>query len=436
MSKRANLKKLSSISQEELIKESIMDFDTWPVLPSGLLEKPSSIGFDTKKVTKESLESFERFINYFNSFIQTKSTIMLFFFSALIGITGNLFITVFLSEGLSIYNLKFSLALFFFIIILVRVAIMYSPQHSMDYIIQGEYEEFPKGYESFIDLEKIGPIMKFYIDADYFPNLITKYSIFVRSFRLKDTLVNTLKKTKFIKIKQISKLSDYYPSFSISFTTNFYAMLRPGNEDEIRSEFMSLNGAITTGIIGSGVMAFELDEGEWKKYGAQFLNEISHIDLDEALNQLTDEIKSACKGPRKKSEKISRRSSRKGDIKIIEGVIFALYGNWLINYLDKINFYPGVNLNYMAITFLTLVSILSVILTVQYSIQGDRTKHFISWSIHYISILLIPYIEYLQSTYSPSQFFSEFVKMYVIGYGLWGLLPIYRRLGALEDATE
>ena len=130
--------------------------------------------------------------------------------------------------------------------------------------------------------------------------MITKYSIFVRSCRLKDNIVKALKKTKYVKIKQISQLSDYYPSFSISFTTNLYAFLHPGNEDEIRSEFMSLNGAITIGKIGSGVMAFELDEGEWKKYGAQFLNEISHIDLDEALIQLIDEIKSACKGSREK----------------------------------------------------------------------------------------------------------------------------------------
>ena len=306
MSRRSDLKRLSSVSQEELMKESIRDFDTWPVLPSGLLKKPSSSGFDTEKVTKYLIESNERFGRYFNNFIQIKSTIMLFFFSALIGIMGNLVITVLYSKELIIYNPELSFVLFLFIIILVRVAIMYSPEYSMDHIIQGEYEEFPrnKGYESFIDPEKIeDPFMKTYLDPDYFPNLITKYSIFIRACHLKDAIVNALKKTKFVKIKKISQRLDHYPFFSISFTTNLYAVLGPRNKDEIWSEFMSLNGAVNIGTIGSGVMAFELDEGEWKKYGAQFLNEISHLNLDEALNQLTDEIKSACKGPRKKSKK-------------------------------------------------------------------------------------------------------------------------------------
>jgi len=291
MSRRSDLKRLSSVSQEELIKESIRGFDTWPVRPGGTLVKPSISDFDTVKVTKQSMESFERFMNYFNEFIQVKSMIMLFFFSALIGIIGNLFITVIYSKELIIYNLGLSFALFFIIIILVRVAIMYVPQYSMRYIIQGEYEEFPKGYESFIDLEKLeNPMSKVYIDLDFFPNIITQYSIFVRSCILKDCIVDALKDKKFIKIEKIIHSYAHFPSLSISFNTNLYAILHPRNKAEIQSEFMSLNGAITIGKIACGVMAYELDEDEWKKYGAQFLNEISHIDLDEALNQLTDEI--------------------------------------------------------------------------------------------------------------------------------------------------
>lgn len=299
----SKLKKLSSVSQEELIKEPIRGFDTWPVLPRGILEKPSITHLDTGKITRESKESFERFTRYFNMFIQTKSIIMLFFFSAVIGIIGSFLATITYSPELIMYRFRLSFVLLIFIIILFRVAVMYTPSSYMPYQIQGEYEEFPNDIELHIDLDKINNlIMKMRIEHGDFRNLLTQYSIFIRSCLLKDSLVKALKKTKFVEINQINQLSEFYPSFSISFTTNIYGVLYPRNRDKVFSEFMSLNGAVTTGLISSGVMAFELDEDEWRKRGAQFVNEISHIDFDKAIIQLVDEIKSACKSPIKEDK--------------------------------------------------------------------------------------------------------------------------------------
>ena len=83
-----------------------------------------------------------------------------------------------------------------------------------------------------------------------------------------------------------------------------------------------------------------------------------------------------------------------------------------------------------------LASILTVILTVQYSIHFDKRKHFFSWLIHIISIVFILGIEFLQLSYTLTEFYSEFAKMYVIGLALWLLLPIYGRSSIPLSAHE
>jgi hypothetical protein len=235
-------------------------------------------------------------MKYIYSYYQTKSTIIQWYIATTLGILGNILVTVIFIEHIQPHNLVITLIIMVLIVMFTRLGIIYMPFHSLRRLIIDDYMEFPKHYEKYIDETKINdPILKMEVMSSYLNNLITEYGRAIRYCIFKDSLIKVLSETKYITIKDIFIPSEYNPSLEIIFTTNFYALIDPDNQEKIKNEFTRLNGAIFNAKQISGIYAFELDEQEWIKNGNKFINNISGIDFDKIVKYSIEEIKNSTK---------------------------------------------------------------------------------------------------------------------------------------------
>ncbi len=267
----------SSVSFHDLCKLSIRTFYTWPLAPSGTLKKPSRT-YEVKKDSDQNQKDFEQTLDLMNSWIQVKATIMMFIIAVIIGIVGNFYVSLTLDTSLNYVNTRTTWILFFSILLLTYIGALYAPTYSKRYYLNCDYDAFPSGYEHHIDVDKLRyAFMKLDVHLNGLDDIITNYSIFIRCCLMKDALVSTLSNLKYLRVKQIRRLSPLFPSYDLQISTNLFALLEPGNAEKISREFIEVNGAVLNAQMNAGVYAIELDHDEWEKRGTWHINELLHL---------------------------------------------------------------------------------------------------------------------------------------------------------------
>ena len=275
------------LSDEIFLETRIKDYNSWPYLPSGTLKIPNKQSGPVKENTNWYEREFELSDHFFKEFISKKLTVVSWLIAALIGIAGNLAISLlFASEFILIRNIAlFSLSI---LIIIALIIIFFNYYPKFNYTIKyfSDYLDFPSGYEQYIPQSQLNAYSKFITQYNNLSLTVTNYGSLVRTKILYDHLNEKLINYKYISISDIILIEKYLPLIIISISTNFEAFITPRNEDKIRDELRDLLLTLWQSKTLCHMMAFETDKYEWQKQGPTFLDTVSKWDI----NKMQEEI--------------------------------------------------------------------------------------------------------------------------------------------------
>jgi hypothetical protein len=265
---------------------------SWPFRPSGTLIKPSREPSGVNKITDKGQMEFEYYNQFVNNFIQSRLNHITWILAAVIGVLGNLVVSFAFSTP-NVTPLNNIVTIFgVLLIIFIIIGLLYIEPMKFMFSFLPDYLSFPKGYAKYVDINSLENVKaKINVQFDVVDEYVANFGNLVLLIILRDHLKEALKDVKYLKIVDIKSLSQFSVSLHITISTKLRALIFPVSRETIVREFMTLMGSITRCRILCSVLAFETDEEEWKKYGANFLDTVVDWDFRLKTSEIISEIK-------------------------------------------------------------------------------------------------------------------------------------------------
>lgn len=279
-------KRLDEISWEEFIQIPIIEIDTWPYLPGGILEKPGKYTTDTKEITEKWFKELNEVEVFIERFSERRKTNISWILASFIGLIGNLAFNFAFAFPLIKDNMVYMTLLLLIVFALVILYFSYLPKLDIYFYFMPEENTFPKEKEQFI------------LDSSYstlygeFYDIISKFGTLIRACILKDNLSNSLLNSPYINISKIEETSPYRPSYFIYVTTKgIKPWINPCSIEYIRKELREFTHALMETRTACNYMTFELDNEELRKRGPNFISTIINWDLDKMQKNVIEKLK-------------------------------------------------------------------------------------------------------------------------------------------------
>ena len=283
----------TQIPSDELFLEMPMkDYNSWPYRPSDILKIPNQAPGSTKEISNWYERELELSDNFLKDFISKKLAVVSWLIAALIGIIGNLAVSIlFATEFFLMRNIAlFSLSI---IILIVLVVTFFNYYPKLNYTIKyfSDYSDFLSGYEQYVSQSQLNVYSNFIIQYNNLPLIVNDYGSLVRMKILYDHIRDKLMNYKYIYVSDIILIDKYLPLITISISTNFEAFITPKNENKIRDELHDLLLTLWQSKNLCNRMAFEADKEEWQKHGSSFLNMVSNWDFEKMRAEVIKKIR-------------------------------------------------------------------------------------------------------------------------------------------------
>jgi hypothetical protein len=283
----------TQIPSDELFLEMPMkDYNSWPYRPSNFLKIPNQEPGPVREITNWYERELELSDNFLKDFISKKLAVVSWLIAALIGIVGNLAVSIlFASEFFLMRNIAlFSLSI---IIVIVLIVAFFNYYPKLNYTIKyfSDYHDFLSGYEQYVSQSQLNIYSNFIIQYNDLPLIVNDFGSLIRVKILYDHLRDKLMNYKYIYISNIILIDKYLPLITISISTNFEAFITPKNENKIRDELHDLLHILWQSKNLCNTMAFEADREEWQRHGASFLNVVSNWDFDKMRAEIIKKIR-------------------------------------------------------------------------------------------------------------------------------------------------
>ncbi|OGD58690.1 hypothetical protein A3K78_09405 [Candidatus Bathyarchaeota archaeon RBG_13_52_12] len=279
-------------SDELFLEMPVNDYNSWPYRPSDILKIPNQEPGPVKEITNWYERELELSDNFLKDFISKKLAVISWLIAALIGIIGNLAVSIlFATEFFLMRNIAlFSLSI---IILIVLIVAFFNYYPKLNYTIKyfSDYLDFPSGYEQYVTKSQLNVYSNFIIQYNNLPLIVNDYGSLVRMKILCDHLRDKLTNYKYIHISDVTLIDKYLPLIIISISTNFEAFITPKNENKIRDELHDLLHTLLQSKTLCNAMAFETDKEEWHKHGSSFLNVVSNWDFDKMRTEIIKKIR-------------------------------------------------------------------------------------------------------------------------------------------------
>ncbi|MEM0007619.1 MAG: hypothetical protein QXR89_05060 [Candidatus Bathyarchaeia archaeon] len=290
-------KPLKQLTWQEFVANDVLQINTWPYLPSGILKQHDQ-KLDLSKETETIMEFYRRELADINRFVELFSekqkAVMGWIFAAWVGVLGNLAVNLGFGVPIILNNLQLMLLALVLMLLsfLIAIYLRYLPKVSITFIFIPRYDDFPTGYEQYINQNSC---TKFHsnmiLQLGQLRDLVTDFGSLVRIAILKECLKSCQEKLSYVRISSVRKIEDFLPVTFIEISTNgIKPWLDFKGKDKIKMELNELINAMLNARQRCSVRKFELDPNEWRIHGCDFLDGVSDWNFKEMRDAIIQSL--------------------------------------------------------------------------------------------------------------------------------------------------
>lgn len=288
---RISRKKLT-LTQENILNNKMSEIDTWPFLPSGLIDEEKMPRDEIDKISKRQINSITRAKELAEKVKDKQNMIMTWILAVLIGIVGNFLVNLIFGP-LNFTELPVGI---FMLMSLILIALILAVFFYLPVTINSKTSfitpwKYPSNF--FIELppdELTSKAKAFTSYSVSFRDKIVEFTNLISLCILRDKLTNC--KWKRLKINSIEPISSQpVYMFDVDFKSKLF-FLHPNMAPELFEELQSFYVHFYGVHIDIGVHKIDRNEKRWNNRGPAFFNEIITWDMKELTKKVKEQIRS------------------------------------------------------------------------------------------------------------------------------------------------